>query len=46
LFLKGNACCDELKIAKESWVFLSSQSQSITHATGCVLRLTEIKYAS
>ena len=46
LFLKGNACCDELKIAKESWVFLSSQSESITHATGCVLRLTEIKYAS
>ena len=46
LFLKGNACCDELKIAKESWVFLSSQSQSITHVTGCVLRLTEIKYAS
>ena len=25
LFLKGNACCDELKIAKESWVFLSRQ---------------------
>ena len=46
LFLKGNVCCDELKIAKESWVFLSSQSQSITHVTGCVLRLTEIKYAS
>ena len=46
LFLKGNACSDELRIAKESWVFLSSQSQSITHVTGCVLRLTEIKYAS
>ena len=46
LFLKGNACSDELKIAKESWVFLSSQSQSITHAAGCVLRLMEIKHAN
>ena len=46
LFLKGDACASELIEAKKSWIFLSKESQSITHTSGCVLQLMEVTHAS
>ncbi|GLQ35524.1 ribosomal RNA small subunit methyltransferase G [Amylibacter marinus] len=46
LFLKGEACDNELEIAAESWDFKVEKSQSITHDQGVIVKLTGIQGAN
>jgi len=46
LFLKGEACASEVEQARESWDFDASETNSLTHPSGKVLKLTGISRVS
>jgi len=46
LFLKGEACAIEVAEAKESWNFTATETNSLTHPTGKLLKLTGISRVS
>jgi 16S rRNA (guanine527-N7)-methyltransferase len=46
LFLKGEACDNEIKQARESWDFNAQETNSLTHPSGKILHLSGIKRAS
>lgn len=43
LFLKGEACDNEIIQARESWNFEAKQTSSLTHPSGRILQLSGIK---
>ena len=46
LFLKGEACAIEVSQARESWDFTAIETNSLTHPTGKLLKLTGISRVS
>jgi 16S rRNA (guanine527-N7)-methyltransferase len=46
LFLKGQGCAIEVAEARESWDFTAQETNSITHPSGKVLKLTGISRVS